>query len=363
MPRFERRFYGALGAALLLSAAGCDSCSSNESLPAAPAPSASAPPPHPSGPRPFGSSRRKPALEVSDFRLEETPIEAQLARGTLGPLSPSRGRAHAQGAFEAPLIIDGNAKDDVRVGARFALQNSPRAFRRPLAYARLARALDVRSVPATLLRRTPVGDLDGLTKGHPDLAELLKTKAVVQNDGTIDTLLRALSTEACGSPWQAPAGRPLDVVAAPEIATWARAVASPSPVPGENTALLRAYVELVILDYLGANVLRREVWLCEDKNTLALLDNDTAFAAAPDAEAIAAVRKRVDPIARFPRALVEHLKAFDAAAARAVLAQGDFEDWLVSPRMIDEYADRRATVLSLVAARIEAQGEAPTLSL
>lgn len=144
------------------------------------------------------------------------------------------------------------------------------------------------------------------------------------------------------------------------IRNWA---AAKTPAPGEDAKLLRAYVEAVILDYLGANVLRRGVWLCETQGTLALLDNDTAFAAAPDAEAIAALRKRVDPIARFPRGLYEHLLAFDRAAAEAVLAAGEPEEWLVSPRMLDEYGERRLTVLSLVKARIAAADESSVLSL
>jgi hypothetical protein len=349
----------ALALAALVSS-GCDGCSSNDSG-AAPSAVATTPSALPS-PSARPARKARDAGPPSSFRLEETPVEALLGRGTLGALSPVREAARRPGTFEASWLIDGAAASS-KVHVTFALTNSPHAFRRPLAYARLARALDVRAVPAMRLRRTASTELVALTKGHAELETTLQTKVLVLNDGTIDTLVRALSPEACGSPWEAPRGRPLDVVAAPEIATWARWAASKTPAPGEDTKLTRAYVEAVILDYLGANVLRRGVWLCEAQGTLALLDNDTAFAAAPDAEALAALRKRVDPIARFPRSLYEHLLAFDRAAAEAVLAGGEPEDALVSPRMLDEYGERRLTVLSLVKARLSAADEASVLSL
>lgn len=350
----------ALLVGILVAAPGCDACSSKETV--APAATTSAPP-LPALP-PSARPLRKPrdVAPPSSFRLEDTPVEALLARGTLGALAPAREGARRPGAFESTFTVDG-ATATSKVHVTFALTNAPHGFRRPLAYARLSRALGLGTVPATRLRRTPSTELAALTKGRADLEATLRSKVLVQNDGTIDTLVRALSPEACGSPWEAPKGRPLDVVAAPEIRTWAAWAASPAPAPGENPALLRAYVEAVILDYLGANVLRRTVWLCEERSTLALLDNDTAFAGAPDAEALAALRKRVDPIARFPRALYDHLTTFDRAAAQAVLAEGAPEEWLVSPRMLDEYADRRATVLSLVKARLATTDEASVLSL
>ena len=55
--------------------------------------------------------------------------------------------------------------------------------------------------------------------------------------------------------------------------------------------------------------------------------------------------------------------AFDRSRARAALAPGTFDEWLVSPRALIELDERRAGLLSLIDARVAERGEAAVLSL
>jgi len=56
-----------------------------------------------------------------------------------------------------------------------------------------------------------------------------------------------------------PAGAPVDVQGSLETATLERWAASPTPAAGEDGAVLRDYLEMLVLDYLAANDARREV--------------------------------------------------------------------------------------------------------
>ena len=76
-------------------------------------------------------------------------------------------------------------------------------------------------------------------------------------------------------------------------------------------------------------------------------------------------------MARFPRSLRDALVRLGPSEAAATLAPGatatpipeGFEGWLVPPRVLVDLEERRATLITLIQAEIDARGEAAVLSL
>jgi hypothetical protein len=292
------------------------------------------------------------------------PIERALEGARIVALTP---RDLAAGVFDASLKLAG---DDERRPARisFATIDEPHAHRRPLAYSKLARALGAHGVPIAVLRRVGAGELADLLEGQKDARIVMEQRASVQNDGTIDALITTVGAPA--SPWSAPAGREIAVHHSAEVEAWSRWALSPSPAPSERTGLLRGYIEMLVLDYLSANVLRRTVIVDDARGSLLLVDNTTAFPLHVDPGALHRILGQLRGCARFPEGLREALSRFDRAGAASALAPSGFDTWLLSPRSLVGLDERRAGLLTLIEAKIEERkaagvpsGERAVLSL
>lgn len=244
-----------------------------------------------------------------------------------------------------------------------ALAEHPVAYRRSLAFERLARALGMRVVPAAVLRRIGTGELGALFAGQRDLRDYLALHAAVQNDGTVDALMFAPGRGDGPGAWTLPAGHGVTLDHSLEAETWARWAASPDPHPGENPSLLADYVETLVLDYLAGHVLRRSVHFDDVAQAIHLTDNAAAFPSKVDPRALDVLLSRLRPVARFPRGLQKALLALDRDHARDLLAAGPFETWLVSPRTLVDLDERRKSLLTLISARVAERGEAAVLSL
>ena len=288
------------------------------------------------------------------------PVRRELA---LAPItSASIVGWNRPGVLRVTLAPRGSA-ETLSATVSLALDQNPIAHRRPLAFERLARELGMRVVPATVLRRIGAGELGALFASSPDLRGWFGAHAAVQNDGTVDALVTAPARGEEASAWLAPKGHDVTLEGSFEVKTWARWTASAAPVPGENAALARDYVETLVLDYLAGNVLRRVVFLDDTSGAIHLTANDSAFPSKVDPRAQDLLLVRLRPVARFPRGLRDALVRLDRARARALLAPGPFEGWLVSPRTLIDLDERRASVLTLIEARIAEHGEAAVLSL
>ena len=241
-----------------------------------------------------------------------------------------------------------------------ALASAPIAYRRPLAFARLATALGMHVVPATVVRHVGAGEIAALLEPQPEIAARLS----VLNDGTVTALLAAPAPSALLGSWDAAAARRVEARASYEVRTWERWAASPDPAAGEDAQITRDFVEMLVLDYLAANAARRTLLVAPRSGALVLDDNREAFPVAAERAAVDQLLRRLKPIARFPKGIREALLAFDRERAREVLAPaGSFEEWLVSPRGLIELDERRAGLLSLVLARVAERGDAAVLSL
>lgn len=297
-----------------------------------------------------------PSVETTPHTPDTTPpLERSLERASIVSLASRPGAA--LGVLDAAVRLPG-ATHTVPARLTLALIDDPLALRRPLAFHRLAHALGARVVPVSVLRREGAGFIAELLA--PDLLAALKPRLAVQNDGTVDALLT--SAGPAGAPFTEPHGHSIAVNGSAEMEALARGANSAVPLPGENPRLLRDFIEMRVLDYLSANVLRRTVFL-DDAGSLVLDDNATAFPLHVDPRAEVRLLNALRSSARFPKNLRAALDALDRSSAAARFAPGSFEEWLISPRNLVALDERRVSLLSLLDAKIAASGGAAVQSL
>lgn len=326
--------------------------------PAPPAPpsiaSSVAPPPIASSVAPPASSSTAPPARPLD------PLQRVLAAAPITSIVPVHRPLARPGSFEAMLAAPEGRRG---VFLEIATAASPVGYRRALAFHRLARALGARVVPEAALRHVGLAELAAAAEGSAGAAASLRDARVL-NDGTVDVLVTARGTARAGSPWEAPDARPVDLDHSREGATWEVWARSPEPAQGEDRGLLRDYVEALVLDYLAAAVARRTVLVTAgEPRAIVLDDNASAFPPRPEAPVLDRMLRRLRGIERFPRGMREALAALDRDRAAALFAEGGFETWILSPRVRVELEERRATLLTLVEARVAVRGAEAVLCL
>ena len=300
-----------------------------------------------------------PPAPIAPPPRAQDPGERALEDGAIVALTLAVGVGPGAGILAARLADPAGTAT-----ATLALTSAPTAYRRPLAFARLAAALGLHVVPATVARHLGAGEIAALIEPQPALAALLGGRLRVLNDGTVTALLAAPAPSGLLAAWDPAAARRVEAKASYEVRTWERWAASPDLAAGEDRRITRDFVEMLVLDYLAANAARRTLVLAPGRDALVLDDNREAFPVAAERAAVDQLLRRIRPLARFPAGLLAALTAFDRERAREVLAPpGSFEDWLVSPRGLIELDERRAGLLSLIQARVAERGEAAVLSL
>jgi len=277
-------------------------------------------------------------------------------------LTPARAAEAPEATFTATLVGEGAAPPRA-AALSLATDVAPDGARRPLAFYRLAAALGMHVVPAAVSRSVSVGELGALLEGQPTLLAMIRREARVQNDGGVDALLTAPLPASLPCLWGAARTAPIELRASAEARLWERWASSPLTAPDERARLLRDFVETLVLDYLAAVEVRGEALYLPDEGALALTDNRGAFPLRPDADLVAALLRRLRGVARFPRGLRVALARLDRARAAEALAPGGFDTWLVPPRSLLELDERRASLLSLIEARVAEHGEARVLCL
>lgn len=284
------------------------------------------------------------------------PAARALEDGTIVALGKAAGVGASAGIFAATLADPAGSAT-----LMLSLTSAPTAYRRPLAYARLAAALGMHVVPVAVERHLGAGEIAALLEPRKEIAASLGGRLRVLNDGTVTALLVAPARAAS---WDPALAARVDARASHEVRTWERWAASPDPAGDERPGLTRDFVEMLVLDYLAANAMRRTVLLDRESGALLLDDNREAFPVLTEQLAVDRLLQRLRPVARFPRGLRDALAAFDRERARDALAPaGSFDGWLVSPRALIELDERRAGLLSLVLARVAERGEDAVLSL
>ncbi|WP_437334743.1 hypothetical protein [Sorangium sp. So ce394] len=287
--------------------------------------------------------------------LQRSPVRALRLTG-----KPTDGRFEAILAFGAG--VEAAAPREVKVKLAPAQKKAPLAFRRPVAFYRLARALGAHVVPAATARRIGIGELAALIGREPNGRKLLRRFAVM-NDGTVDALVLAPAPGPPGPRWVSSRRRSVRFDDAPELDVWARWARARSPARGERASILRDYLEVLALDYLAGNGLRKEIVIDVSAGALSLEANASAFPLHVKAHELDRQLDRLVEAARFPRALRDALARFGPEQAAAALRPGGIEDELVPPRALVELEERRQALLSLIEAKIADRGEDAVLSL
>ena len=296
------------------------------------------------------------ARQQADLGNAATATERVLGGAPIATLRVVRGAMVRRGTFEVTLAEG----EGLRAATlELALVGDPVGYRRALAFYRLARGIGATVVPITALRRIGAGELAAVAGSQEALA--LVGEARVQNDGTVDALLATHGAVSAGSPWEMSGAVPIDPEHGREAAGWERWSWSATPAPGEDSGLLRGYLEMLALDYLSGNGARRGA--LRVGRALVLADNASAFPPRPDGPSLDRLLRRLRAAQRFPRGLRDGLLAFDRERAAAAFAEGGFDTWLLSPRTRLELDERRAALLTLIEARIGERGADAALSL
>ncbi len=220
------------------------------------------------------------------------PAARALEEGSIVALAPAAGVGSGAAVFTATLADPAGTAT-----LSLSLASAPTAYRRPLAYARLAEALGMHVAPLAAERHLGAGEIAALLEAQrEESAALLGGRLRVLNDGTVTALLVA----PAGPSWDLAAAARVDARGSREVRTWERWAASPEPASDERPRLTRDFVEMLVLDYLAANALRRTVLLDRGQGALLLDDNREAFPQATEQLAVDRLLQRLRPVARFP---------------------------------------------------------------
>ncbi len=237
-----------------------------------------------------------------------------------------------------------------------ALIDAPNTYKRTLAYYELAKALQIASVPVSVKRAVNAGELVSLLETMPDSGVLgwpPKEQLAILNDGSVDVLLSSPGPQ--DDPFRLPAGSVVVVAGGAGTASLQRWAAAEMPLPDEQTPLLRSYIEMLALDFLAANVVRKTAQNDSLSGRLLLIDNGDAFPDTAEPEALSPLLSSLSACARFPRTLRDNLKRLTPERVRALFLSGPFENWLISPRNAVLLSERRNSLLSLIEAKINAK--------
>lgn len=240
----------------------------------------------------------------------------------------------------------------MQIELTLAETSSPKAYARPLAFHALSRALGFAVAAPTALRPFGLAELGDALGSSPDAPELLRRLAV-QNDGTVDGLLVAVPDGA----------RVASAEESVEAVRCLRLASASDAGLGDDAARVRGYVELLVLDYLAGNGLRRAMRIDDAHGSLVAADNAGAFPLWTDPRIAERLLGRLRGVQRFPRGLRDALARLDRRTAESVFSPGAFETWLLPPRALIELDERRLTLLTFLDARIEALGPDRVLSL
>ncbi|MET0596165.1 MAG: hypothetical protein ABW133_25945 [Polyangiaceae bacterium] len=241
--------------------------------------------------------------------------------------------------------VSGDFAGDIE--ARFAMRADPILYKPRLAFYRVANALGSTLVPRTEVYQIRLGEVIHALAHDPHGLQHLRSGVTVNNDGTVTILMNEPIS----------GGHTVDFTAGPDVVAWRSWAEGREAVPADRQKLMLAYVEALVLDFVTANVGRRTVTVDSTKTTLFLAENGGAFNERADPRGLDVLLTQLKRVNRFPKRLIDRLRAFDRAEADRVLRDGPFTNWLVATRPLSEMMERRRTIVSLVDARLADQGQ------
>jgi hypothetical protein len=289
-----------------------------------------------------------------DALLREAPLVALAAQEVPRPGAPTETwPSPPKLVFRATVAMPNGSRNASLVVAERA---APLAYKPSLAFYRLSRTLGFHVVPAATLRRVSVGALAGWLGPRTDASALLGLVAA-QSDGTVDALLSVGAPSDPADTSDMSSSAPLRTPTAFEVVRWDRMLRGElTPTPAER-ALLRSYLEMLVLDYLSANWCRRTVTLASQ--ALLLDDNRSAFPSPSDHGLLLKGLRKLRAARIIPVDLVAGLRSLTLDRMDAIFVPDDPENSLLSRRQLVELNERRLALVSLFQARLASAASLP----
>jgi hypothetical protein len=307
-----------------LLALGCD----------APAPAALEPPVAPSG------SAAAPASSVRARPLRS----ARAASGpALAGLSFDAGRWRGQLGGRPIAIV-------------LSTKQRPLAPNAPAAHFGLARLLAPDLVAPTKLHAIGLADLLRAAEGERERRALAESARVLA-DGSVRAALVELPAARLKSVDLGDLGEGRRAWA------WESKLSTKSSPPEDQTALLASYQTLLAVDYVAANLIRREVMFDESQGRLLALEANDVFSAVPKEGAVGNGLGRLSGHLTYSKSLAERLAKLDKPAVEQALRAGPDRALLVTPKQLDEVIARKSTLERLIETRIKQRGRERALAL
>ncbi len=309
--------------------------------------------------------RRISSLAFASFALAAALWLGSAARAELGRLPPFIGTVVDQDALlevistarsrsfkpvgHTSVVLRMRTVARVTAAMKVKSRDVPRGYQYEIAAYRIARLLGLDNVPPAIYRRVSWKEIR--QRFHEDKLDRRASvrRAVVWDDDG--------SAPGAAIYWV----KGMRSVSNEEASTWAGWLQN-GPIPKGKEALARDLSTMAVFDLLIGNWDRfsgGNLQTDKERQRAILRDNDRAFSTPLLARRRDALLDRLMRTKRFPRSVVERLAELDEAALREELGRDPSHASvpLLSDTQIADVFDRRATILSYVAALIQERGE------
>jgi len=309
--------------------------------------------------------RRISSLAFASFALAAVLWLGSAARAELGHVPPFIGTVVDQDALlevistarsrsfkpvgHTSVVLRMRTVARVTAAMKVRSRDVPRGYQHEIAAYRIARLLGLDNVPPAIYRRVSWKEIR--QRFHEDKLDRRASvrRAVVWDDDG--------SAPGAAIYWV----KGMRSVGHEEASSWAGWLQN-EPIPEGKEALARDLSTMAVFDLLIGNWDRfsgGNLQTDKERQRAILRDNDRAFSTPLLARRRDALLDRLMRTKRFPRSVVERLTELDEAALRQELGldPSDASVPLLSDTQIADVFDRRATILSYVAALIEQRGE------
>jgi hypothetical protein len=277
------------------------------------------------------------------------PTEAPVAADPYADAAPISARSIGHTSYVLKVTLEGGFAAAYKPGS--TLPRGKHRYKGEIAAYRLARALGLDNVPLAMPRAFSASALRGVfptPKGAADFDH----KAIVDAAGFVHGALMPWIRDYRALPLEEGSWR----------ARWESWLMNPAThVPDGQESLAASISTMLLFDYVTANWDRwsgGNMARAGDEGRLLFVDNDGAFYEHPAREPLAAQLTRIRRIVRFSRSFVASLHAVDDAKLRAAFGEETPGVPLLSDHVIADVEGRIATVLGIVDASINRQGDA-----
>jgi hypothetical protein len=290
-----------------------------------------------------------PQTPPTEVAPRTQPTEPPVAADPYADAAPISVKSIGHTSYVLKVTLEGGFAAAYKPGSTLPL--GKHRYKGEIAAYRLARALGLDNVPLAMPRAFSASALRGAfptPKGASDFDH----QAIVDAAGFVHGALMPWIRDYRVLPLEEGSWR----------ARWESWLMNPAThVPDGQESLAASISTMLVFDYVTANWDRwsgGNVARAGDEGRLLFVDNDGAFYEHPAREPLAAQLTRIRRIVRFSRSFVASLQALDDAKLRAAFGEETPGIPLLSDQVIADVESRIATVLGVVDASMNRQGDA-----